>query len=90
MMRNDREGLYEIISTMANEPGMKQIRIINQQGLISFSTDTGEVDKLIDKNAEACYACHAQAAAAHQAQPPRPFSYLSRERRARSRHHHAD
>jgi two-component system NtrC family sensor kinase len=62
MMRNDRDGLYEIISTMANEPGMKQIRIINQQGLISFSTDADEVNKLIDKNAEACYACHAQAA----------------------------
>lgn len=62
MMRNDRDGLYEIISTMANEPGMKQIRIINQQGMISFSTDAGEVNKLIDKNAEACYACHAQAA----------------------------
>jgi two-component system NtrC family sensor kinase len=62
MMRNDRDGLYEIISTMANEPGMKQIRIINQQGMISFSTDAGEVNKLVDKNAEACYACHAQAA----------------------------
>lgn len=62
MMRNDREGLYEIISTMASEPGMKHIRIINPEGLISFSTDTAEVDKQIDKNAEACYACHAQAA----------------------------
>jgi two-component system NtrC family sensor kinase len=74
MMRNDRDGLYEIISTMANEPGMKHIRIINQQGLISFSTDTGEVNKLIDKNAEACYACHAQAA---------PLSKLNRPDRFR-------
>jgi len=62
MMRNDRQGLYEIIGTMAAEPGMKRIRIINPEGLISFSTDAGEVEKQIDKNAEACYACHAQAA----------------------------
>ncbi len=62
MMRNDRAGLYQIISTMADEPGMKRIRIINQEGLISFSTDTVEVNRQVDKNAEACYACHAQAA----------------------------
>ena len=62
MMRNDRAGLYEIISTMAGEPGMKHIRIINQEGQISFSTDAKEVDRQIDKNAEACYACHSQAA----------------------------
>ena len=51
MMRNDRQGLYEIIGTMAAEPGMKRIRIINPEGLISFSTDAGEVEKQIDKNA---------------------------------------
>lgn len=62
MMRNDREGLYEIINTMAGEPGMKRIRIINQEGQISFSTDPADVNRQIDKNAEACYACHAQAA----------------------------
>lgn len=62
MMRNDREGLYEIINTMAGEPGMKRIRIINQEGQISFSTDPSDVNRQIDKNAEACYACHAQAA----------------------------
>jgi two-component system NtrC family sensor kinase len=62
MMRNDREGLYEIINTMAGEPGMKRIRIINQEGQISFSTDPTDVNRQIDKNAEACYACHAQAA----------------------------
>ncbi len=62
MMRNDRAGLYQIISTMADQPGMKRIRIINQEGQISFSTDTAEVHRQVDKNAEACYACHAQAA----------------------------
>lgn len=62
MMGNDRGGLYEIISTMAAEPGVKRIRIINQEGLISYSSDVGEVNQLVDKKAEACYACHAQAA----------------------------
>ncbi|HEY3926747.1 MAG TPA: ATP-binding protein [Candidatus Koribacter sp.] len=62
MMRNDRDGLYEIIRTMADEPGMKRIRIINQEGLISYSTAAPEVNQQVDKKAEACTACHAQAA----------------------------
>lgn len=61
MLRNDREGLYHIIGTMANEPGMVRIRIFNQEGRISFSTDPSEVNTYVDKRAEACYACHAQA-----------------------------
>lgn len=62
MMGNDRGGLYEIIRTMADEPGVKRIRIINEEGLISYSSDYNEVSHQVDKNAEACYACHAQAA----------------------------
>ena len=61
MLRNDRQGLYHIINTMAHEPGMVRIRIFNQQGRISFSTDAAEVNTYVDKHAEACYGCHAQA-----------------------------
>ena len=59
MLRNDRQGLYHIISTMGNEPGMARIRIFNREGQISFSTDSAEVGTYVDKRAEACYACHA-------------------------------
>jgi len=61
MLRNDREALYRSINTMASEPGVVRIRIINQEGKISFSSDAAEVSTYIDKKAEACYACHAQA-----------------------------
>ncbi len=61
MMRNDRNALYEMMSTMADEPGMRRIRIINPEGRISFSTDPNEVNAYVDKSAEACYGCHAQA-----------------------------
>lgn len=61
MMRNDRAALYEYIGTVGGEPGVVRIRIINSEGRISFSTDPKEVDTYIDKRAEACYACHAQA-----------------------------
>ena len=60
MMRNDREGLYHAIKTMANEPGMAKVRILDQQGQITYSTDATEVNHVLDKTAEACYGCHTQ------------------------------
>ena len=61
MLRNDREGMYHIMDTIAHEPGMVRVRIINGEGTISFSTDASEVSKSVDKSGEACYGCHAQA-----------------------------
>jgi two-component system, NtrC family, sensor kinase len=61
MLHNDREGLHDAIKTMASEPGMVRVRVFNQEGTISFSSDAQEIGKNVDKNAEACYACHAQA-----------------------------
>ncbi|MDT8070703.1 MAG: ATP-binding protein [Terriglobia bacterium] len=61
MMHNDRSGLYEMMGTMANQPGVVHLRIINKEGRISFSTDPDEVNQMVDKSAEACYGCHAQA-----------------------------
>src|SRR5208337_1228372 len=60
MLRNDREGLYHAIQTMADEPGMVKVRILDQEGRVSYSTDATEVSHVLDKTAEACYGCHSQ------------------------------
>src|SRR5271157_4775693 len=60
MLRNDREGLYHAIQTMADEPGMVKVRILDQEGRVSYSTDVVEVSHVLDKTAEACYGCHIQ------------------------------
>jgi len=60
MLHNDREGLYHAIQTMAEEPGMVKVRILDREGRISYSTDPAEVNHTLDKSAEACYGCHAQ------------------------------
>jgi two-component system, NtrC family, sensor kinase len=60
MLRNDREGMYHAMSTMADEPGMVRVRIFDQEGRISYSSDPSEVSHIVDKSAEACYGCHAQ------------------------------
>jgi len=60
MLRNDREGLYHAIQTMTDEPGMVKVRILDQQGRVSYSTEAAEVSHVLDKKAEACYGCHNQ------------------------------
>jgi two-component system, NtrC family, sensor kinase len=60
MLRNDREGLYHAIQTIADEPGMVKVRIFDQEGRIGYSTDAAEVSHVLDKKGEACYGCHTQ------------------------------
>jgi two-component system NtrC family sensor kinase len=60
MMRNDREGLYHTMATMADEPGMVRLRIFDREGQISYSSDTSEIGHSVDQSAEACYGCHAR------------------------------
>jgi two-component system, NtrC family, sensor kinase len=74
MMRNDREALYHLIQDVGREQGILRVRIFNREGRISYSTATEEVDTMVDKGAEQCYACHAQSA---------PLTRLDRPDRAR-------
>jgi two-component system, NtrC family, sensor kinase len=74
MLRNDREALYRTIRDIGSEAGIRQIRIFSKTGQIRFSTNDAELNRVVDKGAEACYACHAQAA---------PLEKLNRADRAR-------
>ncbi len=60
MMHNDRERLYAMIRDIGREPGMRLLRIISEEGLVRHSTRTSEVGMMVDKQAEACFGCHAQ------------------------------
>jgi two-component system NtrC family sensor kinase len=74
MLHNDRAALYQMVRDIGSEPGIARIRIFNGEGRISFSTDVEEVGQVVNKQAEACYACHAQA---------EPLTKLARPDRAR-------
>jgi two-component system, NtrC family, sensor kinase len=74
MLNNDRVGLYELMLNMADQPEMVRIRIMNPQGVISYSTAPVEVGAMVDKGAEACYACHEKS---------KPLSRLNRSDRFR-------
>ncbi len=74
MLNNDRVGLYELMLNMADQPGMVRIRIMNPQGVISYSSAPSEVGASVDKSAEACYGCHEQS---------KPLARLNRSDRFR-------
>ncbi len=58
MLLNRNEDVYQIIATIAREPGVEGIRIYNKRGAIILSTDKTEELKQVDMHAEACFVCH--------------------------------
>ena len=74
MLKNDRTGLYEMMVNMADQAGVVRVRIMNSEGVISYSTFPDEVGKSVNKASEACYGCHEQS---------QPLSLLKRSDRFR-------
>jgi two-component system NtrC family sensor kinase len=58
MLRNDREQLLEIIRSIGAQSGVRRVRIMSKSVRIQVSTLPQEVGQMLDKRAEACYACH--------------------------------
>ena len=58
MLENRSDQTHRIINTIAQEPGLREIRIFNKEGRIMFSSQKGFIGNMVDKKAEACYACH--------------------------------
>lgn len=78
MLLNRREDVYQIITTIGQEPGVDGIRIYNKRGEIMFSTNKSEEGTVVNMNAEACYGCHDQ---------KKPLESLSTQTRMRIYEH---
>jgi two-component system NtrC family sensor kinase len=59
MLMNQQESVHRIITTIGKQDGIQKVRIFNKEGAIIFSTDPSDHNQMVDKKAEACYACHA-------------------------------
>ncbi len=60
MLANRREHVHNIINRIGEERSIKNLRILNKEGEIIYSIHQDEVGEMVDKNAESCYACHAE------------------------------
>jgi two-component system NtrC family sensor kinase len=57
MLDDHREVAYQIMQTLGNRQGIASIRMLNKQGVVTFSTDPASA-RQVDKSAEACFVCH--------------------------------
>ncbi len=60
MLENKKDEVRAIIDTVAQEPSIMDIRILNKDGVVMYSTRKDLIGKMVDKRAESCYACHAE------------------------------
>ena len=60
MLENRREEVHAIIDTVSHEPSITEIRILNKEGVVTFSSRKELIGKMVDKHAESCYACHTE------------------------------
>jgi two-component system NtrC family sensor kinase len=59
MLENRRDDLHQQIALIGRQPGIERVRLFNSTGTIMFSSDEKEIGHSVDKQAEACFACHA-------------------------------
>ncbi len=80
MLKYESEAVHNIIETIGEQEGIEKIRIFNKEGKIMFSTDKKDVGTMVDKRAEACYACHsAEKPLEKLSMPERNRIYKSKE-----------
>jgi histidine kinase len=58
MMLNSREDIAETIKNISRQPEIKNIRIYNKAGRITYSDDPAEVGRPTNIKNEACTSCH--------------------------------
>lgn len=58
MIVDDRDNIQQIIGDIGRQERVRYARIFNCSGVISFSSDSGETGRTIDRDSAACTKCH--------------------------------
>jgi two-component system NtrC family sensor kinase len=74
MLENRRADAHDIMGGIGRQENVEHVRMLNKEGVVTFSTDAAEMGKRFDRHADACVACHAA---------PEPLSRLPAESRSR-------
>jgi len=74
MLENRKEAAYKIMEMIGRQEGIEKVRVYSSEGKILFSSDTGEVGRMVNQRAEACFGCHSEA---------RPLDRLTTSERSR-------
>ncbi|MBL7996761.1 HAMP domain-containing protein [bacterium] len=60
MMLNQRDRIQKTINSIGKQPQIRDVRIMNKVGEIIYSSNPENINKMVDKRAESCYACHSE------------------------------
>jgi two-component system NtrC family sensor kinase len=60
MLMDRRDSVYRMMDTVGHLPGIIRIRIYNKEGKITYSSDKQEQGRIVNKESEACFTCHAK------------------------------
>ncbi len=58
MLHSRRDDVHKMIEDVGQQEGIEHVRILNKQGVIIYSSDPSEINRVVDRKAEACYQCH--------------------------------
>jgi len=70
MLQNQPDEVRQIIDAIGRQENILGIRILNKDGRVIYSPDEDAIGTMVDKQAEACYVCHASDAPLER--PDRP------------------
>jgi len=59
MLQNQPDEVRQIIDAIGRQENILGIRILNKDGRVIYSPDKKSIGTMVDKQAEACYVCHA-------------------------------
>ncbi|MHB8862218.1 MAG: sensor histidine kinase [Pirellulaceae bacterium] len=74
MLQSRREDVHKMIEEIGEQPGMDHVRIFNKEGVIAYSSDEQEINRVVDRKAEGCNQCH---------DSERPLTTLESQQRSR-------
>ncbi|MHC4399369.1 MAG: sensor histidine kinase [Planctomycetota bacterium] len=74
MLQSRREDVHMMIEDVGEQENIVHVRILNKEGVIVYSSNPSEIDRVVDRNAEACYQCH---------DAEKPLTRLETSKRAR-------
>lgn len=78
MLHDDPDATQSIVDNMSTQPAIYAIRVYNHEGTTKFSGQVSEIGAKVDKQAEACFACHSK---------DEPFSHVVTHQRTRMHYH---
>jgi two-component system, NtrC family, sensor kinase len=58
MMLDRKDEAYRIIEQIGREPEVRDVRLYNKEGVITYSTNPDEIKVMVDLQADACVICH--------------------------------